>query len=106
MLNDSAFKRLPSITAETVNFRVEGQLVTARAGESVAAAVLAAGLGPTRTTPVSNSPRAPYCMMGVCFECLMVIDGQPNSQSCMIPVVEGMEVGFQHGARAVMEELA
>ncbi|MEH6650864.1 MAG: (2Fe-2S)-binding protein [Motiliproteus sp.] len=104
MLNDSAFKRLPSNAAETISFRVEGQVVTARAGESVAAAVLAAGLGPTRTTAVSTSPRAPYCMMGVCFECLMVIDGQANTQGCMIPVVEGMEVGFQHGARAVMEE--
>ncbi|WP_426415859.1 (2Fe-2S)-binding protein [Aestuariirhabdus sp. LZHN29] len=104
MPNDSAFKRLPSIATETVSLRVEGQTVAARAGESVAAAVLAAGLGPTRTTPVSNSPRAPYCMMGVCFECLMVIDGQPNSQGCMTPVAEGMEVSFQHGARAVMEE--
>ena len=105
MPNDSAFKRLPSIATETVSLRVEGQIVTARAGESVAAAVLAAGLGPTRTTPVSDSPRAPYCMMGACFECLMVIDGQPNSQGCMTPVVEGMEVGFQHGARAVMEQM-
>ncbi len=104
MPNDSAFKRLPSNPAAEVSFRVEGQPVTARAGESVAAAVLAAGLGPTRTTPVSASPRAPYCMMGVCFECLMVIDGQPNTQGCMTPVAEGMEVDFQHGARAVMKE--
>lgn len=106
MLNDSAFKRLPSSAADMVSFRVEGQIVTARAGESVAAAVLAAGLGPTRTTPVSDSPRAPYCMMGACFECLMVIDGQPNTQGCMTPVAEGMVVGFQHGARAVTEESA
>jgi predicted molibdopterin-dependent oxidoreductase YjgC len=43
-------------------------------------------------------------MMGVCFECLMVIDGQPNTQSCMTPVAEGMEVRFQQGARSVMED--
>ncbi|MEH6470489.1 MAG: (2Fe-2S)-binding protein [Halopseudomonas sp.] len=104
MPNDSAFKRLPSTPSAEVSFRVEGQPVTARAGESVAAAVLAAGLGPTRTTPVSESPRAPYCMMGVCFECLMVIDGQPNTQGCMTPVAEGMEVRFQQGARALMED--
>ncbi|WP_210395549.1 (2Fe-2S)-binding protein [Motiliproteus sediminis] len=103
MASDSAFKRLPANPAAVVNIWVEGQPITARAGESVAAAVLAAGLGPTRTTPVSAAPRAPYCMMGVCFECLMEIDGQPNSQGCMTQVSEGMQVRFQQGAREPLE---
>lgn len=99
MPNDSAFKRLPGNASSEVNFWVEGQQISARHGESVAAAVLAAGLGPTRSTPISASPRAPYCMMGVCFECLMVIDGRPNTQGCMTPATEGMQVSFQQGAR-------
>ncbi|WP_421867000.1 (2Fe-2S)-binding protein [Motiliproteus sp.] len=101
MATVSNFKRLPANAAAEVCIWVEGQPVTAREGESVAAAVLAAGLGPTRTTPVSDSARSPYCMMGVCFECLMEIDGQANSQGCMTAVGEGMQVRFQRGIRAV-----
>lgn len=103
MPSGSAFKRLPANPSDTVQFWVEGQQVTARRGDSVAAAVLAAGLGPTRTTPVTGAPRAPYCMMGVCFECLMEIDGRPNTQGCMTSVTEGMQVRFQQGARAPLE---
>lgn len=103
MPTDSNFKRLPANPAAEVVIWVEGNPLKARAGESVAAAVLAAGIGPTRTTPVSTSPRAPYCMMGVCFECLMEINGQENTQGCMTPVEEGMQVHFQQGMRNVPE---
>ncbi len=82
-----------------VTITVDGEEVEARAGESVAAAVLAHADGATRTTPVSGAPRAPYCMMGVCFECLMEIDGQPNRQACMVRVRDGMTVKRQQGAR-------
>jgi len=68
---------------------------------SVVAALLLAGAVPTRTTPVSGAPRAPYCMMGVCFECLVAIDGVPNQQGCLIPVVEGMRIDRQLGSVAV-----
>ena len=78
---------------------VDGARVTAQAGDSVAAALLAAGLSPTRTTPVSGAPRAPYCMMGVCFECLVTIDDVGNRQACLIPVSEGMRVETQKGKR-------
>lgn len=75
-----------------VRLTIAGQSVTARRGESVATAALAAGLQATRNAPVSGEPRAPYCLMGVCFECLMTIDGQPNRQACLVPVQEGMTV--------------
>jgi hypothetical protein len=78
---------------------VDGARVTAQAGDSVAAALLAAGLTPTRTTPVSGAPRAPYCMMGVCFECLVTVDDIGNRQGCLIPVREGMRVETQKGKR-------
>ena len=78
---------------------VDGARVTAQAGDSVAAALLAAGLTPTRTTPVSGAPRAPYCMMGVCFECLVTVDDVGNRQGCLIPVREGMRVETQKGKR-------
>jgi predicted molibdopterin-dependent oxidoreductase YjgC len=39
-------------------------------------------------------------MMGVCFDCLVVIDGRPNQQACMVTVRDGMRVERQQGARA------
>jgi predicted molibdopterin-dependent oxidoreductase YjgC len=95
------FKRLRRSTAETVTILVEGDPVEAAAGDTVAAAVLGAGISPVRTTPVSGSPRSPYCLMGVCFDCLMEIDGVPNQQSCMTPVRDGMRVRRQQGAASV-----
>ncbi len=85
--------------SEVVEITVDGVAVEARAGESAAAAVLASSSEATRTTPVSESPRAPYCMMGVCFECLMEIDGVANRQACMVQVAPGMRIQRQLGAR-------
>lgn len=80
---------------------VEGKPVTVHAHDSAAAAALKAGLDYTRTHPVAGEKRAPYCMMGVCFECLMVIDGVPSRQACMVRVHPGMRIERQAGAREV-----
>lgn len=94
------FQRLaPDTTAATVTLTVDGKPVVARATDSVAAAMLAAGYDRCRTSAVSGAPRAPYCMMGVCFECLVTIDGIGNRQGCLVRVREGMRVELQHGKR-------
>lgn len=80
-----------------VRFTFEGQSFEALEGDTVAAAVLSSNAGYTRTTPMSGAHRAPYCMMGVCFECLMQIDGVANQQACMVQVREGMVVRRQLG---------
>lgn len=92
------FKRLEETASDSVTVEIEGALVRVPAGESVAAAVLAHGLMPTRCTAVSGKPRAPFCMMGVCFDCLMEIDGKPNRQACMVTVAQGMRIRRQRGA--------
>ena len=79
----------------------DGTPVRARACDSVAVALLAAGITATRTTPVSGARRGPYCMMGACFECLAVVDECPNVQTCMTPVRDGMQVRPQAGARTL-----
>ena len=79
----------------------DGRAVPAHAGDSVAVALLAAGITTTRTTPVSGLPRGPYCMMGACFECLAEVDGRANVQTCMTPVHDGMRVQRQCGARTI-----
>jgi predicted molibdopterin-dependent oxidoreductase YjgC len=94
------FARLPGADASSVSLTIDGNEVEARTGDSVAAALLAAGVSHCRTTPVSGADRAPYCMMGVCFDCLVTIDGIGNRQSCLIPVREGMRVELQRGKRA------
>src|SRR3954466_7803064 len=92
------FKRLGD-TGTAVTFKVDGQPISARTGDTVAAAMLAAGLDHCRTTPVSDAPRAPYCLMGVCFDCLVTIDGVGSRQACLIPVRDGMTVETQLGKR-------
>jgi D-hydroxyproline dehydrogenase subunit gamma len=92
------FKRLDEV-GETIQLKVDGKPIRARAGDTVASAMLAAGIDRFRTTPVTESPRAPYCLMGVCFDCLVTIDGVGSRQSCLVPVREGMAVETQLGKR-------
>lgn len=86
-------------STRTVRLSFNDQTLEVPAGISVAAALLMSGINRFRATPVSESPRAPYCMMGVCFECLVDIDGVPNRQSCLIEVADGMRIRSQEGAR-------
>lgn len=91
------FKRLHDLRAP-VTFEFEGETVTAEEGETVAAALLAHGVRHMRDAVVSGRPRAPYCMIGACFDCLVEIDGRPNRQACLTPVSAGMLVRRQRGA--------
>jgi D-hydroxyproline dehydrogenase subunit gamma len=75
---------------------LDGRAVTAHEGESVAAVLLAEGEVATRTT-VGGSPRGVFCGMGVCFDCLVVVDGVPNTRACVTWVREGMVVARQDG---------
>jgi NADPH-dependent 2,4-dienoyl-CoA reductase/sulfur reductase-like enzyme len=86
------YRRRTDERREAVGILVDGVRVEARAGDSVAAAMLAAGHVTCRRTAVFGSPRAPYCMMGVCFDCLVTIDGTGNRQGCVTQVRDGMQV--------------
>lgn len=92
------FRRLVE-RGSPVTIFVDGAPATARDGDSVAAAVLAAGHPACRSSAVSGAARGPYCLMGVCFDCLVMIDGVANRQGCMIPVRDGMRVETQRGKR-------
>lgn len=90
--------------AELVTITFEGEKLQVPAGESVLASVMAAGMGYNRTSPISGAHRAGYCQMGVCFECLMEIDGIPNQQACSIQVQDGMVVNRQIGKKVPVNE--
>ncbi len=89
------FVRTNTDAVETLVVKFEGRDIEVRAGLSVAAALLESGIGHFRETPVSNSPRAPFCMMGACFECLLEIDGIENQRACQVEVKTGMQVRRQ-----------
>jgi len=96
------FRRLPEellTPMPAVTIRIDGRSFVARAGDSVAAALLIADRPACRSSAVSGDPRGPFCLMGVCFDCLVVVDGRANQQGCLVPVAEGMEVETQRGAR-------
>lgn len=75
---------------------LDGQPMTARENDTVASLLLATVDPQTyRQSPVSAGGRAPLCMMGVCFECLVEIDGQANQQGCLVRVRDGMRIKRQ-----------
>ncbi len=79
----------------------EDAAIGAQPGDSIAVALLAAGIVATRTTPVSGARRGPFCMMGACFECLVVADGKASVQSCMTTIRDGMRIQRQDGAKTI-----
>lgn len=97
------FRRLDKNPDKQVSITINGKPFKAAAGETVAAAVLVSGFRQTRTTSISGSPRAPFCLMGVCYECLMVINGQPNQRACREYVAEGMCIESQQGTGVLAE---
>ena len=93
------FRRLPDALRRPIGVTVDGRDVTACEGDSVAAVLLAEGVVPTRVSPVGGAGRAPYCLMGVCFECLVTVDGVGNRQGCLVPVADGMRIETQKARR-------
>jgi predicted molibdopterin-dependent oxidoreductase YjgC len=101
MPTDALFRSL-QLAPNHVRIMFDGMPLSVPAGVSLAAALLAHDVGHTRESPVNGRPGAPYCMMGVCFECLVEVDGQANAQACLIKVEDGMSVRRQRGARDLL----
>lgn len=95
------FKRSDRDKRPPVQIFVDGIAIAAREGDTVSAALLASGRDMRRATAVSGAARLPYCMMGVCFDCLVTIDGVGNRQGCLVPVADGMQVEIQKGKREI-----
>jgi len=71
---------------------IDGQPIEAFEGESIAAAMMAAGLRAFRFTAKHKTPRGMYCGMGICFECLVTVNGVRNVRACLTPVADEMTV--------------
>lgn len=87
----------PVTRGRPVRITSDGLPVTAFEGESVAAALLAAGQPRLRVTAARGEPRGVFCGIGACFDCATTIDGTRNTRACQTPVRDGMSVQTQRG---------
>ena len=83
-----------------IKFTFDGESINAITGQSVAAARLAANQRALRKTRFNNNDRGVFCGIGVCFDCLVVIDGITNQRACLIEAKPGMKVQTQVGSNA------
>lgn len=83
-----------------IEFTFDGEKIEAITGQSVAAALLAANQRALRKTRFNNNDRGVFCGIGVCFDCLVVIDGIANQRACLIEAKPGMRVQTQVGSDA------
>jgi predicted molibdopterin-dependent oxidoreductase YjgC len=91
-------KRLGALeTRQAITIEVDGETVPAFAGETVATVLLALGRRTFRHTEHSD-PRGLYCGMGVCFDCLVTVDGIDNVRACLTPVEDGMVISTKGGS--------
>lgn len=77
---------------EPISLTFDGQPLTAEPGQSVGAALTGAGVKSWRSTRAAGKPRGLFCGIGVCFDCLLTIDGVPNQRACLAPAREGMQL--------------
>lgn len=84
--------RIPGARGARVVFLFDGREIVAWEGESIAAALLAAGVRSFRLTDRDRAPRSYFCGMGVCHDCLMTVDGEPGVRTCLTPVRPGLRV--------------
>ncbi len=80
-----------------VSIEVDGRYIPAYEGESIAAALVAAGIKVFRRTTKRSEPRGIFCAAGRCTDCMMIVNGQPNVRTCVTSVQEGIRVKTQKG---------
>ena len=83
--------------SEKSTFSFDGLPVRFLAGQTVGAALTAAGVRSWRTTRSTGRPRGLFCGIGICFDCLVVVDGRPNERACLVKADLSMVVQTQEG---------
>jgi len=84
---------LPAVQkGRAIKITADGNVIDAHEGDTIAAALLSAGIRSFRLSPKRKEPRSLYCGMGICFECLVTVDGVHAVRACITPVADGMRV--------------
>jgi predicted molibdopterin-dependent oxidoreductase YjgC len=81
----------------SVDFTFDGRRMTAQPGQTVGAALMSEGIRSWRTTRVTGRPRGLFCGIGVCFDCLVTVNGEPNVRACLAVLAPGDVVRTQVG---------
>ena len=76
---------------------LENEPIEAFENDVIASALWASGKRVSRYSPKRCDPRGLFCAIGYCSDCLMVVDGVPNTRTCVMPVKDGMRVSVQQG---------
>ena len=82
-------RRVAAQRGEAVTFTFQGEAVTAHRGETLATALLAAGV-PAFSLTREGAPRLPFCNMGTCFDCAVTVNGQRLVRACLTDVQDGL----------------
>ena len=77
---------------EKVSFTFNGKDFVCESGQTIAAALIAADQRELRSTRFGNEPRSIFCGIGICYDCVVVVDGVSNQRSCLVEVKSGMKV--------------
>lgn len=87
----------PAPVRKTVTFTFDGKLLEGYEGEPIAVALKENGVMIHRYTGKRHEPRGVFCAIGRCTDCVMVVDGKPNTRTCVTPLRAGMVVETQYG---------
>lgn len=89
---DGVASRIDAPRESAITVSVDGRMISASAGATVASVLLAEGIRVFRYTAKRGEPRGVFCGMGVCYECLVTVDGVPNVRACVTTVEPGMVI--------------
>ncbi len=83
-----------------VSFTFDGEEMQGYEGEPIAVALRAAGIMIHRHTSKLDDPRGIFCAIGRCTDCVMIVEGKPNTRTCITPLKAGMQIQTQYGIKA------
>jgi predicted molibdopterin-dependent oxidoreductase YjgC len=86
------------VARERFEIQLDGEAIHVEAGQTIAAALIAAGHRSWRRTRRDGAPRGVFCGIGICFDCLATVNGRPNLRACVIEARPGDVVTTQEGA--------
>ena len=84
-----------------IRVALDGVAISAVEGQSVGALLLENNQRSTRDTRFHEQPRGMFCGIGICFDCLITINGVMNQRACVTNVEDGMSIETQHGTGSI-----
>lgn len=79
-------------TGAEISFTFNGATYEGAPGQSIAAALMASGVRELRVTRFQGEPRLIFCGIGICFDCVVVVNGVANQRACLVEVAQGDQV--------------